>query len=226
VAKAGVHALILGGWVMPILFIFVAPILGMFLGLSLMVATAWTFRRASPRSIDKYFRRFQLVSAAAYSLSHGTNDAQKTMGIIVGLLFSSQHLFADFPIRAFHITTAQSIPTWVIFSAYTAIAAGTAAGGWRIVKTMGSRLTKLKPVHGFCAETGGAMSVFLASWLGIPVSTTHVITGAIVGVGSAQRLSSVRWGLAGRIVWAWVLTIPAAAGIAGIVYLALHVVIR
>jgi len=226
VAKAGVHALILGGWVMPILFIFVAPILGMFLGLSLMVATAWTFRRASPRSIDKYFRRFQLVSAAAYSLSHGTNDAQKTMGIIVGLLFSSQHLFAGFPIRAFHITTAQSIPTWVIFSAYTAIAAGTAAGGWRIVKTMGSRLTKLKPVHGFCAETGGAMSVFLASWLGIPVSTTHVITGAIVGVGSAQRLSSVRWGLAGRIVWAWVLTIPAAAGIAGIVYLALHVVIR
>jgi PiT family inorganic phosphate transporter len=226
VAKAGVHALILSGWVKPILFIFVAPILGMFLGMSLMVATAWTFRRASPRSIDKYFRRFQLVSAAAYSLSHGTNDAQKTMGIIVGLLFASQHLFRDFPIRAFHITTAQSIPTWVIFAAYTAIAAGTAAGGWRIVKTMGSRLTKLKPVHGFCAETGGAMSVFLASGLGIPVSTTHVITGAIVGVGSAQRFSAVRWGLAGRIVWAWVLTIPASAGIAGIVYLALHVVIR
>jgi PiT family inorganic phosphate transporter len=226
VAKAGVHALILGGWVMPILFIFVAPILGMFLGLSLMVATAWTFRRASPRSVDKYFRRFQLVSAAAYSLSHGTNDAQKTMGIIVGLLFASRELFRDFPIGAFYLNTANEIPTWVILSAHAAIALGTMAGGWRIVKTMGSRLTKLKPVHGFCAETGGAMSVFVASWLGIPVSTTHVITGAIVGVGSAQRLSSVRWGLAGRIVWAWVLTIPAAAGIAGIVYLALHVVIR
>ena len=226
VAKAGVHALILGGWVKPILFIFVAPILGMILGLSLMVATAWTFRRASPRSIDKYFRRFQLVSAAAYSLSHGTNDAQKTMGIIVGLLVASQELFREFPIRAFHLTTATEIPTWVILSAHAAIALGTMAGGWRIVKTMGSRLTKLKPVHGFCAETGGAMSVFLASWLGIPVSTTHVITGAIVGVGSAQRISSVRWGLAGRIVWAWVLTIPASAGIAGIVYLALHVVIR
>ena len=226
VAKAGVHALILGGWVKPILFIFVAPILGMFLGMSLMVATAWTFRRASPRSIDKYFRRFQLVSAAAYSLSHGTNDAQKTMGIIVGLLFASREMFQDFPIAAFHLSTASEIPTWVILSAHAAIALGTMAGGWRIVKTMGSRLTKLKPVHGFCAETGGAMSVFLASWLGIPVSTTHVITGAIVGVGSAQRLSSVRWGLAGRIVWAWVLTIPASAGIAGIVYLALHVVIR
>jgi len=226
VAKAGIHALILGGWVLPILFIFIAPILGMFLGMSLMVATAWTFRRATPRSIDKYFRRFQLVSAAAYSLSHGTNDAQKTMGIIVGLLFASRELFREFPVRAFHLTTAAEIPIWVILSAHAAIALGTMAGGWRIVKTMGSRLTKLKPVHGFCAETGGAISVFLASWLGVPVSTTHVITGAIVGVGSAQRFSSVRWGLAGRIVWAWVLTIPAAAGIAGIVYLALHVMIR
>jgi PiT family inorganic phosphate transporter len=226
VAKAGIHALILGGWVLPILFIFIAPILGMFLGMSLMVATAWTFRRATPRSIDKYFRRFQLVSAAAYSLSHGTNDAQKTMGIIVGLLFASRELFREFPVRAFHLTTAAEIPIWVILSAHAAIALGTMAGGWRIVKTMGSRLTKLKPVHGFCAETGGAISVFLASWLGVPVSTTHVITGAIVGVGSAQRFSSVRWGLAGRIVWAWVLTIPAAAGIAGIVHLALHVMIR
>jgi PiT family inorganic phosphate transporter len=226
VAKAGVHALILGGWIMPILFIFVAPILGMLLGMSLMVATAWTFRGASPRSIDKYFRRFQLVSAAAYSLSHGTNDAQKTMGIIVGLLFASRELFQDFPIAAFRLDTPMEIPTWVILSAHAAIALGTMAGGWRIVKTMGSRLTKLKPVHGFCAETGGAMSVFLASWLGIPVSTTHVITGAIVGVGSAQRLSSVRWGLAGRIVWAWILTIPASAGIGGICYLLLHVVVR
>jgi PiT family inorganic phosphate transporter len=226
VAKAGIHALILGGWVMPILFIFIAPILGMFLGMSLMVATAWTFRRATPRSIDKYFRRFQLVSDAAYSLSHGTNDAQKTMGIIVGLLFASRELFREFPVGAFHLTTAAEIPIWVILSAHAAIALGTMAGGWRIVKTMGSRLTKLKPVHGFCAETGGAISVFLASWLGVPVSTTHVITGAIVGVGSAQRISSVRWGVAGRIVWAWVLTIPASAGIAGIVYLTLHVVIR
>jgi PiT family inorganic phosphate transporter len=226
VAKAGVHALILGGWIMPILFIFVAPILGLFLGMSLMVATAWTFRGASPRSIDKYFRRFQLVSAAAYSLSHGTNDAQKTMGIIVGLLFASRELFQDFPIAAFRLDTPTEIPTWVILSAHAAIALGTMAGGWRIVKTMGSRLTRLKPVHGFCAETGGAVSVFLASWLGIPVSTTHVITGAIVGVGSAQRLSSVRWGLASRIVWAWILTIPASAGIGGICYLLLHVVVR
>jgi PiT family inorganic phosphate transporter len=226
VAKAGVHALILGGWIMPILFIVVAPILGMFLGMSLMVATAWTFRGASPRSIDKYFRRFQLVSAAAYSLSHGTNDAQKTMGIIVGLLFASRELFQDFPIAAFRLDTPTEIPTWVILSAHAAIALGTMAGGWRIVKTMGSRLTRLKPVHGFCAETGGALSVFLASWLGIPVSTTHVITGAIVGVGSAQRLSSVRWGLASRIVWAWILTIPASAGIGGICYLLLHVVMR
>ena len=226
VAKAGIDALILGGWVKPLLFIFVAPLLGMALGLVLMVATAWTFRRATPRSVDKHFRRLQLVSAAAYSLSHGTNDAQKTMGVIVGLLVSSQQLFREFPIQLFHLTDATHIPMWVILSAHAAIAAGTAAGGWRIIKTMGSRLTKLKPVHGFCAETGGAISVFLASGMGIPVSTTHVITGAIVGVGSAQRISAVRWGLAGRIIWAWILTIPVSAGVGVIVYLALHVVIR
>ena len=225
-AKAGVGALILSGWVKPILFIFVAPLLGGFLGLSLMVITAWTFRRATPRTVDRYFRRLQLVSAAAYSLGHGTNDAQKTMGIVVGLLVASQALFEQFPIRAFHLTTPDEIPVWVILSAHAAIAMGTAAGGWRIVKTMGSRLTKLKPVHGFCAETGGAASVFFASFLGIPVSTTHVITGSIVGVGTAQRLSAVRWGLAGRIVWAWVLTIPVSAGIGGICYLALHLVLR
>lgn len=218
VAKAGIHALILGGWVKPILFIFVAPILGMVLGMSLMVATAWTLRRMPPRRVDTHFRRLQLVSAAAYSLSHGTNDAQKTMGIIVGLLVTSQHLFADFPIAAFHLTTAEVIPTWVILSAHAAIAAGTFFGGWRIVHTMGSRITRLKPVHGFCAETGGAISVFLASALGIPVSTTHTITGSIAGVGAAQRMSAVRWGLAGRIVWAWVLTIPISAGIGGICY--------
>ena len=218
VAKAGIHALILGGWIKPILFIFIAPILGLALGGSLMVATAWTLRHATPARVDKHFRRFQLVSAAAYSLSHGTNDAQKTMGIMVGLLVSSQALFVDFPIRAFHLTTADHIPTWVILSAHAAIAAGTLFGGWRIVRTMGSRITRLQPVHGFCAETGGAISVFLASWLGIPVSTTHTITGAIVGVGAVRRISAVRWGVAGRIVWAWVLTIPVSAGIGGICY--------
>lgn len=226
VAKAGVSALIVGGWVKPILFIFLAPFIGAFLGLGLMVATAWTFRRATPRGVDKYFRRAQLVSAAAYSLSHGTNDAQKTMGIVVGLLVSAEVLFRDFPIRAFHLTDLNDIPLWVILWAHAAIALGTLAGGWRIVKTMGTRLTKLQPVHGFCAETGGAISVFLASGLGIPVSTTHTITGAIVGVGSAQRFSAVRWGLAGRIVWAWILTIPASAGIAGISYLLLHAFLR
>ena len=226
VAKAGVSALILGGWVKPLLFIVVAPVFGMVFGLSLMVATAWLFRRATPRSVDTYFRRLQLVSAAAYSLSHGTNDAQKTMGIVVGLLVSSQALFADFPVRAFHLTTTNEIPIWVILSAHAAIALGTLAGGWRIVRTMGTRITKLKPVHGFCAETGGATSVFVASALGIPVSTTHVITGSIVGVGAAQRFSAVRWGLAGRIVWAWILTIPASAGIAGIAYLVLHALLR
>ena len=226
VAKAGVHALILGGWVKPILFIFVAPILGMAFGMTLMVATAWVWRNATPRGVDKYFRHFQLVSAAAYSLSHGTNDAQKTMGIIVGLLFASQALFVDFPIRAFHITQVEVIPTWVILSAYAAIATGTMFGGWRIVHTMGSRITRLKPVHGFCAETGGAASVFLASWMGVPVSTTHVITGSIAGVGAANRISAVRWGVAGRIVWAWVLTIPAAAVIGGAAYFVLHLTTR
>ena len=222
VAKAGISALILGGWVKPIAFILVAPLLGMALGLGLMVAMAWTFRRATPRTVDKHFRRFQLVSAAAYSLGHGTNDAQKTMGIIVGLLVASQQLFKDFPVRAFHLTSAEVIPTWVILSAHAAIALGTFFGGWRIVHTMGSRITRLKPVHGFCAETGGAVSVFLASFLGIPVSTTHVITGAIAGVGAARRISAVRWGLAGRIVWAWLLTIPLSAGIAGICYYVLR----
>jgi PiT family inorganic phosphate transporter len=226
VAKAGIHALILSGWVKPLLFIFVAPVLGLSLGLGLMVATAWTLRRATPHGVDRYFRRLQLVSAAAYSLSHGTNDAQKTMGIIVGLLVAAQGLFTDFPVRAFHLTTADHIPMWVILSAHFAIAMGTFFGGWRIVHTMGSRITRLKPVHGFCAETGGAISVFLASGLGIPVSTTHTITGAIMGVGSAQRVSAVRWGLAGRIVWAWILTIPLSAGLAGIFYYGLHAVLR
>ena len=226
VAKAGVSALILGGWVKPVLFILLSPVIGMAAGMALMTATAWSFRRASPRMVDKYFRALQLVSSAAFSLSHGTNDAQKTMGIIVGLLVASQALFQDFPIQAFHLTSAAEIPRWVILSAHAAIAAGTLAGGWRIVKTMGSRLTKLKPVHGFCAETAGAGAIFAATALGVPVSTTHTITGSIVGVGSVQRFSAVRWGLAGRIVWAWILTIPASAGIAGIGYLVLHALLR
>jgi PiT family inorganic phosphate transporter len=169
--------------------------------------------------VDRVFRGLQLLSAAAYSLGHGTNDAQKTMGIIVGLLVTSQAAFATFPIAAFHITSADEIPMWVILAAHIAIALGTLAGGWRIVKTMGQRLTKLTPFGGFCAETSGAATLFLASSLGIPVSTTHTITGAISGVGAAQRLSAVRWALAGRIVWAWILTIPASAGIAGLCYL-------
>jgi PiT family inorganic phosphate transporter len=226
VAKAGVNALIVGGWVKPIAFILVAPVLGMILGLTFMVATSWALRNATPRSVDKHFRRFQLISAAAYSLSHGTNDAQKTMGVIVGLLVSSQQLFKDFPIQAMHLTNPEVIPDWVIFAAYVSIALGTFFGGWRIVHTMGSRITRLKPVHGFCAETGGAISVFLASFLGVPVSTTHVITGAIAGVGAARRISAVRWGLAGRIVWAWLLTIPLSAGIAGICYYALRFVLQ
>jgi PiT family inorganic phosphate transporter len=225
-AKAGTHALILGAWIRPIAFIAVAPFIGMALGLSLMVAVAWTFRRARPRTIEKYFRAMQLISSAAFSLSHGTNDAQKTMGIIVSLLVASQALFVDFPIRAFHLTDPTEIPRWVILSAHAAIAAGTFAGGWRIVKTMGSRLTKLKPVHGFCAETGGALSIFFATGLGVPVSTTHTITGSIVGVGTAQRVSAVRWGLAGKILWAWFLTIPASAGVAAIAYVLLHTFFR
>ena len=222
VAKAGIKALIVAGWVKPILFIFLAPLIGLVLGLILMVTVAWTLRRVTPRNIDRVFRRLQLMSAAAYSLGHGSNDAQKTMGIVVGLLVASQAAFLNFPIQALHLTTLTVIPMWVIILAYTAISLGTLFGGWRIVKTMGSRLTKLQPVHGFCAETAGAISLFTASWMGIPVSTTHTITGAIVGVGAAQRISAVRWGLAGRIVWAWVLTIPAAAGIAGLAFLVLH----
>jgi PiT family inorganic phosphate transporter len=226
VAKAGIGALILGGWIKPILFIFVAPLLGMALGMTFMIATAWIWRKATPRRVDRYFRHFQLLSAAAYSLSHGTNDAQKTMGIVVGLLFATQSLFATFPIHAFHITRVDVIPIWVILAANASLALGTLFGGWRIVHTMGSRITRLKPVHGFCAETGGAISVFLATWLGIPVSTTHVITGSIAGVGAANRISAVRWGVASRIVWAWVLTIPASAAIGGAAYFVLHLTMR
>jgi len=226
VAKAGFAAIIPGGWVKTLVFIVVAPVMGLTLALGLTVGLSWLLRRALPRKVDRSFRVLQLLSAAAYSLGHGTNDAQKTMGIIVGLLFASQAAFANFPIRALHLTTADTIPIWVILSAHAAIGLGTLTGGWRIVKTMGQRLTKLRPFGGFCAETSGAITLFVASHYGIPVSTTHTITGAISGVGAANRLSAVRWGVAGRIVWAWILTIPASAGIAGVCYLVLRGVTR
>lgn len=226
IAKAGVGALIPGGWVKPILFIFLSPLIGFILGVAMMVAVGWGFRRAHPRQIDSWFRRFQLASAAAYSLGHGTNDAQKTMGIVVGLLFSAQLAFKDFPLRFLHITSMDTIPVWVILWAHAAIALGTLAGGWRIVRTMGQRITKLRPYGGFCAESAGAISIFIASHFGIPVSTTHTITGAISGVGATQRISSVRWGVAGRIVWAWVLTIPLSAVISAVAYLVIRAFVR
>ncbi|HVO35398.1 MAG TPA: inorganic phosphate transporter [Gemmatimonadales bacterium] len=224
IVKAGAGALVPAGWVMPILFIVLSPLMGFALGLVMMVIVGWTFRRARPRQIDSWFRKLQLISAAAYSLGHGTNDAQKTMGIVVGLLFSAQVAFKDFPLHFLHITTMAVIPLWVILWAHAAIALGTLLGGWRIVRTMGQRITKLRPYGGFCAESAGAISIFIASHFGIPVSTTHTITGAISGVGATQRISSVRWGLAGRIVWAWILTIPAAAVIAALTYLVVHAV--
>ena len=224
VAKAGFTAIIASGWIKTLVFIVIAPLLGLTLALILTVALSWALRKSLPRRVDKSFRVLQLVSAAAYSLGHGTNDAQKTMGIILALLVSSQALLADFPIKAFHITSADHVPTWVILAAHAAIGLGTMAGGWRIVKTMGQRITKLKPFGGFCAETAGALTLFLSSHLGIPVSTTHTITGAIAGVGVAHRVSAVRWGVARGIVVAWILTIPAAAGIAGLSYVLLRAV--
>ncbi|MBO9648916.1 MAG: inorganic phosphate transporter [Variovorax sp.] len=208
IAKAGVGALIAGGIWKTVAFIFVSPLLGFMLGSLMMVAVAWLFRHSTPSRIDSWFRRLQLVSAGAYSLGHGGNDAQKTIGIIWMLLIATGYAAAD----------ATVPPTWTIVICYTAISLGTMFGGWRIVKTMGQKITKLKPVGGFCAETGGALTLFLATALGIPVSTTHTITGAIVGVGSTQRASAVRWGVAGNIVWAWVLTIPASAFVAAIAY--------
>ena len=207
-AKTGASALVASGILKTVAFIFLSPLLGFLFGSMMMVAVAWIFRRARPNRIDKWFRRLQLVSAGAYSLGHGGNDAQKTIGIIWLLLIATGYTAAG----------DTSPPLWVIISCYAAIAAGTMFGGWRIVKTMGQKITKLKPVGGFCAETGGAMTLFLATVLGIPVSTTHTITGAIVGVGSVQRASAVRWGVAGNIVWAWILTIPASAFVAAIAY--------
>ena len=208
IAKTGTGGLVATGIWKTVAFIFVSPFLGFVLGSMMMVVVAWGFRRATPSRVDRWFRRLQLVSAGAYSLGHGGNDAQKTIGIIWMLLIATGYASA----------TDASPPTWTIVSCYAAIALGTMFGGWRIVKTMGQKITKLKPVGGFCAETGGALTLFLATALGIPVSTTHTITGAIVGVGSAQRASAVRWGVAGNIVWAWIFTIPASAFVAALAY--------
>jgi inorganic phosphate transporter, PiT family len=223
IAKAGFGALILGGWVLPVTFIVVSPLLGMTIALSLTVGLSWLLKGASPGPLDRIFRRLQLVSAGLYSLSHGANDAQKTMGIIVSLLVASQVYFVNQTgfLSHFYLPSADHIPLWIVLAAHAAIALGTAAGGWRIVKTMGTRITKLRPFGGFCAETAGGITVLLASNLGVPVSTTHTITGAIVGVGAAQRLSAVRWGVAKRIVWAWILTMPMSAVIAALSYLIL-----
>ena len=208
IAKSGAGALIAGGIWKTVIFIFVSPALGFLLGSLMMVAVSNLFRATRPSRVDKWFRRLQLVSAGAYSLGHGGNDAQKTIGIIWMLLIATGYVGAG----------ADAPPVWVIVSCYVAIAAGTMFGGWRIVKTMGQKITKLKPVGGFCAETGGALTLFIATAAGIPVSTTHTITGAIVGVGSTHRMSAVRWGVAGNIVWAWIFTIPASAFVAAIAY--------
>src|SRR5215211_8914207 len=211
IAKAGLGVLNTASLEKTALFIVLSPLFGMALGFLLMLANLWLFRRSTPAKVDSLFRRLQLVSAAAFSLGHGGNDAQKTMGIISALLVGSGHLQlepnGDLP-----------VPIWVVISAYTAISLGTLSGGWRIVKTLGQRITALKPVGGFSAETAAACSLYLATFLGVPVSTTHTITGAIVGVGATRRLSAVRWGVAGRIVWAWILTIPAAAVMAAVTY--------
>ncbi|MBM3336528.1 MAG: inorganic phosphate transporter [Betaproteobacteria bacterium] len=207
VAKAGTGSLISTGLIKTISFIVLSPLMGFLFGSMMMLIVSWLFVRSTPQRIDKWFRRMQLISASMYSLGHGGNDAQKTMGIIWMLL-----------IAAGVSTASEPLPWWVITSCYAAIGLGTLFGGWRIVKTMGQKITKLKPVGGFCAETGGAMTLFLATGMGIPVSTTHTITGAIVGVGSSRKMSAVRWGVAGNIVWAWIFTIPASAFMAAIAW--------
>ena len=201
VAKAGIVALVPAGWTKTLIFIVLSPLIGIALGFFLMVLIMWIFRWTPPSRVDRWFRRLQLVSAAAFSLNHGANDAQKTMGIIAGVLFTAGYIDRFY------------IPFWVVLSAHAAIGLGTLAGGWRIIHTMGSKITKLQPVGGFAAETGAALSILLATQAGVPVSTTHAITGAIVGVGATRRLSAVRWGVATQIVWAWILTIPMAFAI-------------
>ncbi|HTO76244.1 MAG TPA: inorganic phosphate transporter [Thermoanaerobaculia bacterium] len=221
VARVGIRAIVPGAaWVKTLAFIVVSPLLGMTVAWGLMIAVSWIFRRTPYGSVDRWFRRGQLFSAAGYSLSHGANDAQKTMGIIASLLVANRTLFADPSSRLhfMHLAELTSVPWWIILSAHAAIGLGTLTGGWRIVRTMGSRITKLKPYSGFCAETGAAATIALASLTGVPVSTTHTITGAIVGVGATQRFSAVRWGVAGRIVYAWILTIPMAAAIGAIAF--------
>jgi inorganic phosphate transporter, PiT family len=210
VAKSGWAAIIASGWTKTLAFIVLAPLLGMVLGLVLMIAGTWTVRRWTPFRVDQVFRRLQLLSAAFYSLGHGGNDAQKTMGIITGLLVASGRL------------SRFEVPLWVILLSHAAIAFGTMFGGWRIVKTMGTKITKLHPFGGFCAETAGALTLVGATLSGIPVSTTHTITGAIIGVGATRRLSAVKWGVAAGIVWAWVLTIPLAAAISAMSYFMLR----
>ena len=204
ISKGGFGAIIASGWTKTLMFIVLSPLIGAAIGFTLMVSVTWTFRRWHPNRLDTLFRRLQVFSAAFFSLSHGGNDAQKTMGIIASLLVASGHL------KTF------SVPFWVALMAHASIALGTMFGGWRIVKTMGSKITKLQPFGGFCAESAGAISIGLATFGGIPVSTTHTIAGAIMGVGATKRLSAVKWGLAGRIVWAWVLTLPASAAVSAI----------
>lgn len=205
--KAGSGALVWSGILKTVAFIFISPLLGLLLGLAMGVAVHWIFKNQVPSQIDHLFRKGQLLSAALYSLGHGGNDAQKTMGIIAGLLFSAGMLGDKF-----------HIPLWVVLSCHSAIALGTLFGGWRIVKTMGQKVAKLRPVDGFCAEFGAATTLFVSSFMGVPVSTTHTITGAIMGVGALKRLTAVKWGVAGQIVWAWILTIPCAAVISAITY--------
>jgi PiT family inorganic phosphate transporter len=212
IVKAGPGVIIAHGWFKTILFIFVAPVLGMVLGVLFITVTTWAVRRGNPAKINKSARRLQLLSAALYSLGHGGNDAQKTMGIIAGLIFAAGW------------TKTFTIPLWVVLSAHAAIALGTISGGWRIVKTMGQKITKLRPIDGFCAETASAISIFFATHAGVPVSTTHVITGAVSGVGAAKRLTAVRWGVTLQIVWAWIFTIPGAALTAGAAYTIIHLV--
>jgi PiT family inorganic phosphate transporter len=210
VAKAGLGVIIPSGWTKTLAFIVVSPLIGVVAGLGLMVAILWLFRSMAPSRVDQWFRKLQLVSAALFSLNHGANDAQKTMGIIAGALFTGGYISQFY------------IPVWVEICAYSAISVGTLTGGWRIIHTMGSKITKLQPVSGFAAETGAASAIFIATHFGIPVSTTHAITGAIVGVGSTHRWSAVRWGVAGQIVWAWIITIPAAAAIGAAIFLTLR----
>ena len=213
VAKAGFIAIIPSGWTLTIIFIVLAPLIGLVVGLVLMTLSQWVLRGQTPRRVDGFFRKMQLLSAAAFSLMHGANDAQKTMGIIAGALFTGGYLDRE-------PGGTLPIPYWVILLANAAIALGTLSGGWRIIKTMGAKITKLQPIGGFAAETGAALAIYSATALGVGISTTHTITGAIVGVGATRRLSAVRWGIAGRIVWAWILTIPAAAFISAVTYFA------